>query len=96
MASDPSRSALPPLASPAERHAQMVMEPAYAILTDEQRQAVNVVWDTHVVAALEEAEEARREVDQVKLGAQDARDSARFWRDQAEAAKAALLEASWA
>lgn len=69
---------------------QLELHPAWPRLTDDQRRAVNEVWDDMVVPALEEIDVMRRKVDEVRLEAQDDRAGKRYWRERAERAEAEL------
>jgi hypothetical protein len=51
---------------------QLELHPSWPDLTDRQREAINEVWDAHVVPALEEVEVMRRELDAALIAAQDA------------------------
>lgn len=50
---------------------------AWPLLTDDQRSAVNEVWDEMVIPALEQVDAMRAERDAALLEAQDARSEAR-------------------
>lgn len=54
---------------------------AWPRLTDDQREAVNEVWDEMVVPALEEVDRANDRVIEARIEAQDARGVARHWQD---------------
>jgi len=59
------------------RQSSLLEHPAWTRLTDDQRRAVNEVWDDLVVPALESVEVMRRERDDALLEAQNARDAMR-------------------
>lgn len=61
---------------------QLALHPAWPRLTDDQRQAVNEVWDDVVIPALGGAQSAVCERDRARLEAQDARAEARYWRER--------------
>lgn len=56
---------------------------AWPRLTDDQRRGVNEVWDDTVVPALEQVDVLRRECDDARLEAQDARGALRWWQERA-------------
>lgn len=58
--------------------------PAWMRLTNDQRQAINQVWNDVVLPALEEAVLARQDRDNALLAAQDARDALRLVQQNAD------------
>lgn len=60
------------------------LHPAWPRLTDDQRKAVNEVWDDTVIPALEEADRMRRRMEDMQLEVQDAQALARRTQEYAD------------